>query len=56
MNQTRRYTLESSNNLDGMWTNVSGFAGIVGMGQTVSYAFTATPEPQFFRLRVWITP
>ncbi len=56
MNQTRRYTLESNSSLDGTWTNVSGFADIVGAGQTVSYTSPVGPTAQFFRLRVSIAP
>jgi hypothetical protein len=56
MNQTRHYALESSASLDGTWASISGFADITAAGQTVSYTATPTAAPQFFRLRVWITP
>jgi hypothetical protein len=54
---SRHYALETANALDASnWSIVAGCSDIIGSGQAVSLTTTATGQPQFYRLSIWLAP
>jgi Bacterial TSP3 repeat len=52
----RYYSLETSTNLGGTWSDVAGFSSILGNNQTQVYQPPNTAVPTFYRSRVWLQP
>jgi hypothetical protein len=55
--RSRHFAVETTDNLSaGGWTEVPGLSDVTGNNQAVTHALEAGPAPQFYRLRVWLSP
>ncbi|QTN33263.1 immunoglobulin domain-containing protein [Akkermansiaceae bacterium] len=55
--KTRHYAIEEKADLGASaWIPVAGFEDIAGAGQTVTHSVSPGATPDFFRVKVWLTP
>ncbi len=54
LGMSRKYSLERSAGLGGAWTEVPGYANILGTNQTVTHTSPCTNGTYFFRAKVWL--
>ena len=53
----RHYALQSSSGLSGAgWATISGYADLVGNGQTVTLNQALSGFVRYYRFRVWLSP